>query len=436
MLERFLNHNLHWKSVEEFQARDPHLSQLAEVPLVASYEAMERFPLTEPGIYTLSGGRQLGKTTCLKQLMRRALENKALPKHVLYLSCDVVIDRSELYDIVKFFLESLDFQPGWLMLDEVTFIEGWDLTIKALADEGLLRHVVCCLSGSDKILLQDAIMRLPGRRGDAEQHDYELHPLLFSEVVSLIASQGSQGNGAKDLNALFDLYLTCGGYIVALNQSVAFGDIKSATYRTYQHWIIGDFIRLKRSQKNVLQVLFAIINCYGSQVSFQTLAEHTEGLSKDTVNDYCSLLERLGVISIQFALDQNKLRAAPRKHKKIQFLDPFIARALHQLVCEKYQQVRAIDESFLVESVCYNHFQRFYPSYYIKGDGGEVDIAYIDNGQFVPVEIKWRNKLRPADLKQIKKYNNAFVLARQDHDSTIDGVPVYPLVQRLNELTL
>ncbi len=431
MLDRFLNHNLHWQSPTDFRARDPHLSQLKTAAMIAPYPVISAIPLKEPGIYTLSGGRQLGKTTCLKQLMGKALSNKVPVDHIFYLSADTLLDRSELYDIAKFFLESLDGKLGYLMLDEVTFVSGWDLTIKALADEGLMRNVVCCLSGSDKILLQDAIMRFPGRRGDAQKHDFELHPLLFSEVVSLVSSYRKS---TPDLNELFSLYLKCGGYIVALNQLITLGEIKAATYRTYQHWVVGDFLRLNRSQKNLLQILFSILNSYGSQVSFQSLAEHTEGLGKDTVNEYCAILERLGVISIQFALDQNKLRAAPRKHKKIQFLDPFIANALQQLVNEKYQPVAAIDESLLVESTCFNHFQRFFPTYYIKA-AGEVDIAYIDNNTFVPVEIKWRNKLRPNDLKQVKKYANAFILARQNEPSIISEVPAYPLVSYLNELT-
>ena len=57
-------------------------------------------------------------------------------------------------------------------------------------------------------------------------------------------------------------------------------------------------------------------------------------------------------------------------------LDPFIAHAMHELVCEKYQRVAAIDESLLVESVCYHHYQGKYPSYYIK-TYGEVDISYM-----------------------------------------------------------
>lgn len=427
MLERFSNHNLHWADTAAFASRDPHLSRLQDAPLKAPYRFLEVFPMQTPGIYTLSGGRQLGKTTCLKQLMSIALREGVEPEHVFYLACDVILDRGEFYAVLKYFLESHEFKRGYLFIDEVTFVRDWDLTIKALADEGLLRNVVCCLSGSDKIILEDAISRLPGRRGTAPVQDFELKPLLFQEVISLLSTLPEQ---RLPLEELFMRYLKTGGYIVAVNEMVRDGEISLATYHTYQQWVVGDIIRLNRSQQNLLQILFAIINTYGSQVSFQTLSGHTDGLSKDTVNEYCGILERLGVISIQYALDQNTLRAAPRKHRKVHLLDPFIAHAMQKLVCERYQPVADIDESLLVESICYHHYLRNYPSYYIKADG-EVDIAYIVGKHFFPVEIKWRNKLRAKDLKQIKKYEHGLILSRQEGESIIDGVPATSLVRHL-----
>jgi hypothetical protein len=60
-----------------------------------------------------------------------------------------------------------------------------------------------------------------------------------------------------------------------------------------------------------------------------------------------------------------------------------------------------------------------------------VDIAYIDKKRFFPVEIKWRNKLRGKNLKQIKKYENGLILSRQEDNSIIDGVPATSLIKHL-----
>ncbi len=429
MLKIYQNHNKHWASLEEFENNDPHLSKLKNIKWIAQYDFNKEFNSDIPGIYTLSGGRQLGKSTCFKQQMLKLARLGVKPLEIFYLACDTLLDRHDFYQVLKYFLENNVSQKGYLFIDEVTFVKGWDLTIKALADEGLFENVVCCLSGSDKIFLEDAIYRLPGRRGKSECLDFTIKPLLFHDLISLFSNEdGSQAI----LDECFSQYMITGGYITAINDFYEDKEVGLSTYRVYQQWIIGDFIRLNRNQKNLLQILFAIINCYGSQVSFQTLSQHTEGLSKDTVNEYCSILERLGVIGIQHALDQNKLRAAPKKYKKIHFLDPFIACAMHQLVDRQYQRLKPFDESLLIESICYNYFKRKYPTYYIKGDG-EVDIAYVDKDCFFPVEVKWRNQIRAKDLKQIKKYANAFILAKQKGETIIDGVKTLSLVFFLSE---
>ena len=431
MLENYKNHNRHWVNLDDFQNNDPHLNNLRDVEWIAQYEFNKKFPVDVPGIYTLSGGRQLGKSTCFKQQMLKLVRSGVNPAEIFYLACDTILDRHDLYQVLKYFLENNASQKGHLFIDEVTFVKEWDLTIKALADEGLFKNVICCLSGSDKIFLQEAIYRLPGRRGESECLDFEIKPLLFHEVLSLFPDEDTS---PTSLDEHFSRYITTGGYITAINDFYKSHEVRFATYRVYQQWIVGDFLRLNRNQKNLMQILFAIINCYGSQVSFQTLSQHTEGLSKDTVNEYCSILERLGVIAIQHALDQNKLRAAPRKHKKIHFLDPFIARAIHQMVDREYQRTRPLDESLLVESICYNYFMQKYPTYYIKGDG-EVDVAYIDHGQVMPVEIKWRKQIRAKDLKQVKKYPDAFILAKQKEETMISGVKAVPLAVFLAQRT-
>ena len=43
--------------------------------------------------------------------------------------------------------------------------------------------------------------------------------------------------------------------------------------------------------------------------------------------------------------------------------------------------------SQVVEACVANHFRRVFPTYYIKAPA-EVDIAYVRNGRFWPVEIK------------------------------------------------
>jgi predicted AAA+ superfamily ATPase len=50
----------------------------------------------------------------------------------------------------------------YLLLDEVTYIRGWDKRVKFLADAGILRHKILMLTGSDTALIKEARMAVSG----------------------------------------------------------------------------------------------------------------------------------------------------------------------------------------------------------------------------------------------------------------------------------
>ena len=54
----------------------------------------------------------------------------------------------------------------------------------------------------------------------------------------------------------------------------------------------------------------------------------------------------------------------------------------------------------LVEVCVATHYRPHFPTFYIKAEG-EVDVAYLDEERFWPVEVKWTGQLRPKALKQI-----------------------------------
>jgi len=58
---------------------------------------------------------------------------------------------------------------------------------------------------------------------------------------------------------------------------------------------------------------------------------------------------------------------------------------------------------------------------------GEVDVAYVAGGRFWPVEVKWSEKTRPGELKQILKYPNGRILTRSRCAGAIRGLPTIPL---------
>jgi predicted AAA+ superfamily ATPase len=126
---------------------------------------------------------------------------------------------------------------------------------------------------------------------------------------------------------------------------------------------------------------------------------------------------------------EDKLIAAPKKAKKIYFSDIFILHSVMQWLSKGGQKNIEIPESLLVETTCINHFRRWFTTYYIKGTSGEVDIAYINERKFHPIEIKWTSQIRPNDLKQIRKYKHPLILTKNQNgmirDIRIASLPGY-----------
>jgi hypothetical protein len=89
---RLLPHNLQWQGKQEFLRQDPSLRRLRANTFVHEPELLARLPLSTPGIYTLVGGRQVGKSTLLKQLMQRLLAGGTDPQRMAYVTCEPFVD--------------------------------------------------------------------------------------------------------------------------------------------------------------------------------------------------------------------------------------------------------------------------------------------------------------------------------------------------------
>lgn len=183
---RFAPHNLHQDNPDQFFSQDPHLKVLSRQALVWDFPLILRLPVQLPGIYTVSGGRQVGKTTLLKQWMAHLLKTGVHPHAIAFFSGELIDDQHALVRLIGDHL-----QPAgtagmrFVILDEVTYIRGWDKGVKYLADSGALEDVVLVLSGSDMVIIREARMCFPGRRGMADQVDFQVFPLGFNEVVTL-----------------------------------------------------------------------------------------------------------------------------------------------------------------------------------------------------------------------------------------------------------
>lgn len=442
---RLLPHNLHWNASRSFAQVDPTLRKLKDAPLVGEAALLEVLPLRIPGIYTLVGGRQVGKSTLCKQAMQRLLSAGENPERIGYLTCEPFRDAEELRVVLLGLLEAMgaEAQPTWLFVDEVTYVPGWDRTVKFLADAGAFERCFLLLTGSDHVVIQDSVKRLPGRRGTADQVDFHLRPLSFLDYCRLRAigsrkaldalAAGELGEPCEASDtvlaalegALRDYHVT-GGFLPAINDVARGGVVRPATLRTYAEWIRGDMLRLERSERYLREIVAGIDRRYGSQLSWTSLSKELSIDHPKTVADYVGLLERLDAAIVVPAVAEHVRGPAPKKARKVFFADPFIHRALCAWLGEDDDGLdgdlrlqRDLEATFSA------HVQRFAEGYYVKGHG-EVDCAWYERGRLQLLEVKWSAQLRPEELKEIRRRGRGVIAARSVRGGVLDGIPVVP----------
>ena len=452
---RFRPHNLHWQRPAEFEVLDPHLSSLRELPLVYRFPLLGSLPRDICGVYSITGGRQVGKTTLLKQYMADLIASGVPPNSVFYLPGELLDDHHALVGVLSEYVDSpaSGDSPRFILLDEVTYIKDWDRGVKYLADAGLLRRAILILTGSDTVVIRDARMRFPGRRGRADRVDFHLFPLTFAEYAVLkrgisledlktLTECAPDSAVMAELEATFETYLLHGGYLTAINELESRGAIGRSTFATYSDWIRGDVLKRGKQEHYLRDILQAVVRRTGSQLTWNTLVGEISIDHPATVADYVGLLSRMDALIVQQALREDKLKGAPKKARKVHFADPFIFHATRAWLCgaeRPYEQIvlplLAAPEArgAIVESCAVAHFNRFYPTYYIKG-AGEVDIAYVRKGRFWPVEVKWTTQIRAAHLKQASKYPNSIICARAGMPPQVHGIACQPLVKVLVQL--
>ena len=453
---RFSTHNLQQTNTELFLAQDPHLKRLNQQIFIHHSSLLNELPIDKPGIYMVGGGRQVGKTTVLKQWMARLISTGVEGTLIQFFTGELIDDHHMLLNHLQAFLTSVQNDKiKYIIVDEVTYIKDWTKAIKYAADAGLMESTVLILTGSDLGFLREGLILLPGRRGRAEKVDFHLHPLSFRDFVLLKQKTDFDCFDCNDprtqklLDLEFENYLKHGGFLTAINDLAKFNRVENSTFRIYSDWIRGDVIKRNKSEGYLREVLSAILKYTGSQVSWNSLSKSLSIDHPQTVAEYVELLSRMDCLFVQSALLEDKLTAAPKKAKKIAILDPFIHHSIYYYLksglssdqANHFYESQIVPQlldsektSSLVESVVVSHYRRLAPTYYIKAEG-EVDLAVVTHGKFKPIEVKWMNQLRTKDLKQILKYKNSLILSKSAA-MKVEGVTVEHLPSHLFNLEL
>jgi hypothetical protein len=468
-IKEIVNQNPWWTYGEEFANYDKHLLEAGKSPIF--FERGE-IGIKKGNIYIIRGCRQAGKTTYLKEKVRKLI-GKVNPRHVLYLSLDFFASRRELRNAVSYFLDSnREAEELYIFFDEITSIADWNLELKYLADSGITKKAPVVATGSSATSLKTRGELLPGR--GLEGNEYYFRPLCFRDFVLQVSNYiqantpSSEFSHAlinlrktleavsldldsfdikikekadilasfkKELEHLLGIYLITGGFPRVINDYLTRKykegkeELNPLLAEVFVRDVLGDLARQNKQETLSRQILKSIIDKYGSRYSFSTLARSIES-THATVMDYLDLLEQSFILSVLYSYDFSKKDLRFKGTKKVYFLDPFIfhslksyltGRGLWNTITENMGDEEILSK--LIEAITCSHLagsreipylkdSKTFLWFYYDARGKEIDFVLKDEG-YLGIEVKYKK----VDLKKVTKVqqvNRYIVLSKEE----------------------
>ncbi|MEM0484763.1 MAG: ATP-binding protein [Pyrobaculum sp.] len=363
---------------------DPHLAKWAESPVRWIPKWVYEVDLTPFSLHFLLGPRQVGKTTALKLLIKRLVEEGRDPRSIFYYSCELVSDHKELAEVLR---EVAKLKERWgvasalIILDEVTYPREWYRALKFFIDQGFFKNDVIIASGSVSMYAKREVETFPGRRGRGR--DYVLYPLSFAAFAKLAGVPEGADPAAwrSKLAELLELYLDCGGMPTSVISCLTGRGADSQTWQIFISSLSFDLARLGRSEAYVKRLLRAVLRTASSPVSLSALAKEAELTSHKIAFTYLNLLEGLYILKQLFWVNPYTLEESFKKPRKIHLQDPAMYSAFARWV-----GVDPPGAEVRLEAAVATHLARKYRVGYWR-NGREIDVIIPELKAGIEVKI-------------------------------------------------
>lgn len=331
-------------------------------------------------VIILTGARQVGKTTLLKQLLRQK-------EGVLWLNGDELQVQNLFANASADRLLSEFSNSKIVILDEAQRIENIGLRLKLIADSDSDVQVIA--TGSSAFELANKVNEpLTGRKWE-----YQMFPLSFGEMV---AHHGK----LKEMRML-PRRIIYGYYPEVVTNDGNEVEILKLLTDAYLYKDILSWESIKHPDK--LQTLLrALAYQVGSQVSYNELSQMCSMDSK-TVERYINLLEQCYIIFRLPSFSRN-LRHELKSSRKIYFYDNGIRNALiaDYRASEVRQDIGALWENFVIaERMKSNEYYHRWVNRYFWRTKQQQEIDYLEEsgGKLHAYEMKWNPRAKASITK-------------------------------------
>lgn len=457
MHHRAVEQNPWWADPARALAADPKLSILERLPVRWHPPIDTVLDLTQDGVYTLRGQRQVGKSTYLKLVVQRLLERGWPPRRIMYLDVEGAnaTRQGQLQALIRGYLDDLAIRRAQgertvVLLDEVTGLKNWQTAIRVLADEGHLRGVTLVATGSNSKDVKTGGDRLPRRRGNIRDRDLLLHPLSFrdylevtapdlaAEIPTLAQDEMFDPHRAYEIArevhlrgaavlARFSRYLTTGGFLVSIAEEIEHnGVIPEYVYTDYRAAVLGEVNRLGRQERTLERVVRYLHGKLGEEFEWRTIAQETDIPRHETVRDLVDDLELAYIWHIVHRVKAaESCDPAFKSPKRLYPLDPFTWHMLSAWADGRRPGWGKTLETManptvagkLAEAVAVDHVRRHAGPhiYYYRSEGGEeIDIvACRHQATHGRIELKYRNRVSGKDAAALRRHGGGLLLSKE-----------------------
>ncbi|RAO99401.1 ATPase AAA [Petrotoga sp. 9PW.55.5.1] len=409
-------------------------------------------PVDKFGIYTIRGPRQVGKTTFIKLFIRKLIEDNIDPLRILFFTCDMIKDKSELADIIKIYLQSFNISKNertYIFIDEITMVNNWQSAIKYLVDIGLIVNAVVILTGSSAYDLKVSSERMPGRRGVGK--DLVFLPLTFNEYLKARGIEIDSLNlreivslGEEDIKGLnfrysflqeyFLKYINFGGFPKVIDEYMIEGKITEQTKNIYRDFILGDAEKYMNSRGIIIEIFKKLPGIIGQRFSWRSiLNDLSESIkSVDTIQKYFEYLAYSFIISTIYFIDPSTKTIKFKKQKKVYPLDQVICTLITETSGKEIKMSQRIEQITLRHLLNLNKLSTYAlnlyngPYFWYSDRGNEIDFVIEENEGLFPIEVKFQNNITKSDYFSMKKVFGKGVLITKNTLAKEENIVIMP----------
>lgn len=357
--------------------------------------------MEKPIIKVVSGLRRCGKSTFLKMLINRIIQNGAAEKNIVYISMELmefefITDYRVLYEYVKKKIQKNNKQK-YLFIDEVQDIPGWEKAVNSILAEGVFDIY---LTGSNSRMFSSEFATLLTGR----YIEIEMFPLSFKEFLQF---RGTEDQNKNEIE--FETYLKYGGlpgiHNLKFDDDVVFQYINSI----YNTILLKDIVaRYDIRDISLLEKITAFVfdNC-GSITTAKKIADYLKSQQINagvgTVSNYINYLK-----DAYLAYKSGRYDLKGKKHLELYekyYMSDIGIR--HSVLGYKKGDIAG-----LLENIVYLELlRRGYKVSTGKFDDMEIDFVATRNGEKTYIQVTYllaSKETEEREFKPLEKINDNY----------------------------